>query len=56
MANEKTLIQSACVLTMDDQLGMIREGDVLIEDDRIAPSATDCLPQARTRSTAPTAS
>jgi len=36
MANGKTLIKGACVLTMDDKLGTIRNGDVLLEGDRIA--------------------
>ena len=35
MANGKTLIRGASVLTMDDELGTIREGDVLFEGDRI---------------------
>jgi cytosine/adenosine deaminase-related metal-dependent hydrolase len=36
MANGKTLIRGACVLTMDDELGTIPDGDVLFEGDRIA--------------------
>jgi 5-methylthioadenosine/S-adenosylhomocysteine deaminase len=35
MANGKTLIRGACVLTMDEELGTIRDGDVRIEGDRI---------------------
>jgi 5-methylthioadenosine/S-adenosylhomocysteine deaminase len=35
MANEKTLIRGAYVLTMDEELGTIRDGDVRIEGDRI---------------------
>src|SRR5262249_37066105 len=35
MANGKTLIRGACVLTMDEELGTIREGDVRLEGDRI---------------------
>jgi cytosine/adenosine deaminase-related metal-dependent hydrolase len=35
MANGKTLIRGAYVLTMDETLGAIRDGDVRIEGDRI---------------------
>jgi len=35
MANGKTLIRGAYILTMDEELGMIRDGDVLIEDDHL---------------------
>ena len=35
MANGKTLIRGAYVLTMDEALGTIRDGDVRIEGDRI---------------------
>jgi cytosine/adenosine deaminase-related metal-dependent hydrolase len=35
MANEKTLIRGAYVLTMDEELGTIHDGDVRIEGDRI---------------------
>ena len=35
MANGKTLIRGAYVLTMDEALGTIRDGDVRIDGDRI---------------------
>ena len=43
MANGKTLIRGACVLTMDEALGTIRDGDVRIDGDRI----TGRRPRAR---------
>lgn len=35
MANGKTLIRGAYILTMDEELGTIRDGDIHIEGDRI---------------------
>ena len=33
---KRTLIQSATIITMDDRIGGVRDGDVLVEDGRIA--------------------
>ena len=40
----RTLIQGGWVVSMDDAIGDIRGGDVLIEDDRISRSGTASMP------------
>ncbi|SFO18266.1 hypothetical protein SAMN05216330_102116 [Bradyrhizobium sp. Ghvi] len=32
---KRTLIQSATIITMDDRIGDVRDGDVLVENGRI---------------------
>ena len=50
----RTLIKGGCVITMDRQIGDLPQGDVLIENDRIAAVAPALsAPSTRRSSTLP---
>ena len=39
MSTQRTLIRAGCVVTMDESLGVLSKGDVLIDDGKIVEVA-----------------